>query len=124
MSDPEEPSTQPPSGWYPDPRAPWQQRYWDGERWGDFAQRPTGRPPKEHQPGAPLSRAAVGAFVLSLAGVVLFWSGLSSSDDPNHLFAHADRSVAGALVATAGVIGSARARTEVSKAGGRERGRR
>jgi len=41
-----------PAGWYPDPSAPGQERYWDGAAWTD-AQRPTGGYPPPPPPVAP-----------------------------------------------------------------------
>jgi hypothetical protein len=54
----------PPAGWYSDPNAPAQQRWWDGERWTEHAQRESQgpqsppkpsqgpqSPPKESPPG-------------------------------------------------------------------------
>ncbi len=35
------PTSNPPAGWYPDPGAPGQERYWDGSQWTD-SQRPLG----------------------------------------------------------------------------------
>lgn len=66
-TEPPEPSTSPP-GWYPDPWAQANQRYWDGTQWTGHITAPT-------SPAGPRAKAStartVGIVVLAiLAGVI------------------------------------------------------
>lgn len=51
MSDQESP--QAPAGWYPDPQAPGQQRYWDGNAWTDHTAPGPGSGPRVTGGGPP-----------------------------------------------------------------------
>lgn len=64
-TEPPSPQSAAPPGWYPDPTAPGQLRYWDGYAWGNGA--PAAPPPAAAASSTSTSTKAIIGFVLSLA---------------------------------------------------------
>lgn len=85
--DGETPATAP-AGWYADPEAPWQARYWDGSTWAPSgaAAPGTSRPGSDRPapPGLLLAGAAVFFTVLGIATGLTMWpaDGASCHDHP------------------------------------------
>lgn len=77
MSDPGEPRSKAPAGWYDDPKLPDTRRYWDGTKWTDHrAEKQTVPPiePKEEPGGCVL---ALGWLLLLPAPLISFIIGLT-----------------------------------------------
>ncbi|RAV17192.1 hypothetical protein DQP55_04195 [Mycolicibacterium sp. GF69] len=63
------PNRQP--GWYPDPKNPWMQIYWDGAKWGEPVRVPTDSNRNKK------TAVAIGVCVLAVVGLVMSMQSVS-----------------------------------------------
>lgn len=95
-----------PAGWYPDPRAPHQRRYWNGQAWTHHVTRDDGENvvPTDGAPPSRRLRVVLGALaiVLLLIGGVALGVGLGRPDDDSEADLVVDADEGDAEEATAG----------------------
>lgn len=71
MTEPAPPPTTP-AGWYPDPKMPGTQRYWDGTEWSDHvAPAPNSQRPAQPDNSALVAVGIVTALLLPIVGFIV-----------------------------------------------------